>query len=51
MSIKKVDMDNQDRTYSSYVIAEGFVFSSICSGFGETVTKATETALNHFENI
>jgi hypothetical protein len=46
MSIKKVDIDNQSWTYSSYVRAGDFIFTSICSGFGDTIKEATETALN-----
>ena len=46
MTIKKVDTDNQGWTYSSYVRAGDFIFTSICSGFGDTIKEATETALN-----
>ena len=46
MSIKKVDIDNQGWTYSFYVRAGDFIFTSICSGFGDTIKEATETALN-----
>ena len=46
MSTKKVDIDNQGWTYSSYVRAGDFIFTSICSGFGDTIKEATETALN-----
>ena len=45
MSIKKVDLDKQGWTYSSYVIAGDFIFTSICSGRGETITQQTESAL------
>jgi 2-iminobutanoate/2-iminopropanoate deaminase len=45
MQIAKVDLDKQGWTYSSYVIAGDFVFTSICSGNGETVMQQTETAL------
>ena len=45
MSVKKVDIDGQGWTYSSYVIAGDFVFTSICSGFGDTITEQTERAL------
>ena len=46
MSIKKVDIDNQGWPYSSYVRAGDFIFTSICSGFGDTIKEATETTLN-----
>ena len=46
MAIKKVDIDNQGWTYSSYVVAGDCVFTSICSGYGESVAEATETALS-----
>ena len=46
MSIKKVDIDNQGWTYSSYVRAGDFIFTSICSGFGDTIKEVTETTLN-----
>ena len=49
MGIQKVDIDNQDWTYSSYVIAGDFVFTSICSGYGENVGIATEVALSHLK--
>jgi 2-iminobutanoate/2-iminopropanoate deaminase len=45
VSVKKVDLDKQGWTYSSYVIAGDFVFTSICSGRGDTITEQTETAL------
>ena len=45
MSIKRVDLDKQGWTYSSYVIAGDFIFTSICSGCGETITQQTESAL------
>ena len=44
MSVKKVDVENQGWTYSSYVKAGDFIFTSICSGFGDTIKEATETA-------
>lgn len=49
MAIEKVDLDNQGWTYSSYVKAGDFVFTSICSGSGETIGEATETALNQLQ--
>ena len=45
MPVQKVDLDKQGWTYSSYVIAGDFIFTSICSGHGETVTEQTESAL------
>lgn len=45
MPIEKVDLDHQGWTYSSYVKAGDFVFTSICSGSGETITEQTESAL------
>lgn len=46
MPIEKVDIDNKGWTYSAYVKAGGFIFTSICSGWGETITEAAKTALN-----
>lgn len=51
MDIKKVDLENQGWTYSSYVKAGDFIFTSICSGFGETIKEATETALNQLKEF
>lgn len=51
MSIEKVDLDQQGWTYSSYVKAGDYIFTSICSGFGETIKEATETALDKLENF
>lgn len=45
MTVEKVDLDHQGWTYSSYVKAGDFVFTSICSGSGETITEQTEGAL------
>lgn len=45
MAIEKVDLDKQGWTYSSYVKAGDYIFTSICSGFGKTITEATKTAL------
>ena len=50
MPIEKVDIDNQGWTYSSYVKAGDFVFTSICSGWGETITEATTRALNQLRS-
>lgn len=49
MSVKRVDLEKQGWTYSSYVIAGDFIFTSICSGRGETITEQTETALTQFQ--
>ena len=45
MTVAKIDLDQQGWTYSSYVKAGDFVFTSICSGTGETITEQTESAL------
>jgi 2-iminobutanoate/2-iminopropanoate deaminase len=45
MPVTKVDLDKQGWTYSSYVVAGDFIFTSICSGHGETITQQTESAL------
>ena len=45
----KVDLENQGWTYSSYVRAGDFIFTSICSGFGDTIKESTETALNQLK--
>jgi enamine deaminase RidA (YjgF/YER057c/UK114 family) len=45
MTIERVDLDHQGWTYSSYVRAGDFIFTSICSGYGETITEQTESAL------
>jgi 2-iminobutanoate/2-iminopropanoate deaminase len=49
MTIEKIDIDNQGWTYSSYVKAGDFVFTSVCSGFGATIKEATEMALNQLK--
>jgi enamine deaminase RidA (YjgF/YER057c/UK114 family) len=46
MAVTKVDLDGQGWTYSSYVRAGDFIFTSICSGSGETITEQTEGALD-----
>jgi 2-iminobutanoate/2-iminopropanoate deaminase len=51
LSIKKVDVENQGWTYSSYVKAGDFIFTSICSGFGDTIKEAAETALNQLKKF
>ncbi|MGC9523537.1 MAG: RidA family protein [Anaerolineae bacterium] len=45
MTVERVDLDHQGWTYSSYVRAGDFLFTSICSGQGETITEQTESAL------
>ena len=45
----KVDLENKGWTYSSYVRAGDFIFTSICSGFGDTIKESTETALNQLK--
>ncbi|RLI32277.1 deaminase [Candidatus Bathyarchaeota archaeon] len=47
----KVDLENQGWTYSSYVRAGDFIFTSICSGFGDTIKESTETALNQLKRF
>ena len=49
MPIEKFDVDHQGWTYSSYVKAGDFIFTSACVGFGDTIKAATETALNHLQ--
>lgn len=46
MSIEKVDLDHQGWTYSSYVRAGDFIFTSVCSGSGSTVDESTRNALD-----
>jgi len=48
-NISKIDLDNKGWTYSSYVRAGDFVFTSVCSGVGDTIKEATETALNQLK--
>jgi 2-iminobutanoate/2-iminopropanoate deaminase len=49
MSVKRVDLDQQGWTYSSYVVAGDFIFTSVCSGRGETITQQTESALTQLQ--
>ena len=49
MGTQKVDIDNQGWTYSSHVVAGDFIYTSICSGYGENVGAATEVALTHLK--
>ena len=51
MEIEKVDIENQGWTYSSYVKAGDFIFTSICSGYGETIHECTEKALNQLKGF
>jgi 2-iminobutanoate/2-iminopropanoate deaminase len=46
MSLRKVDLDRQGWTYSSYVAAGDFIFTSVCTGAGDTIGDATEMALD-----
>jgi len=50
MAVKKVDIDGQGWTYSSYVVAGDFIFTSICSGHGETIAQQTEEALTQLQS-
>jgi len=45
MVFRKVDVDGQGWTYSSYVVAGDFVFTSICTGWGETIDEHVENAV------
>jgi len=42
---RKVDVDGRGWTYSSYVVAGDFVFTSICTGWGETIDEHVENAV------
>ena len=46
MSVEKVDIDYKGWTYSSYVRAGDFIFTSVCSGSGSTVEESTRMALD-----
>ncbi len=46
MGIKKVDLDHRGWTYSSYVMAGDFIYTSVCSGAEDTVSESTKQALN-----
>jgi 2-iminobutanoate/2-iminopropanoate deaminase len=46
MSIEKVDLDKKGWTYSSYVKAGDFIYTSICLGTADTITESTKQALN-----
>jgi 2-iminobutanoate/2-iminopropanoate deaminase len=45
MTLKKVDIDNQGWTYSSYVIAGDYIFTSICTGWGRIIEEQVENAI------
>jgi len=45
MTLKKVDIDKQGWTYSSYVIAGDYIFTSIRSGWGNTIEEQAESVL------
>ena len=45
MTLKKVDIDKQGWTYSSYVIAGDYIFTSIRTGWGNTIGEQAETAI------
>jgi len=49
MTIQKVDIDNQGWTYSSYVIAGDYIFTSICTGTGNTIEEQIENAILKLE--
>ena len=49
MTIQKVDIDNQGWTYSSYVIAGDYIFTSICTGTGSTIEEHVENAILELE--
>ena len=46
MSIEKVDLDHKGWTYSSYVKAGDFIYTSICTGSSDTITDSTKQALD-----
>ncbi len=46
MSIEKIDIDKKGWTYSSYTKAGDFIFTSICSGYAETISNSTKQALD-----
>jgi 2-iminobutanoate/2-iminopropanoate deaminase len=51
MNIEKVDLEKQGWTYSSYVKAGDYVFTSVCSGSGDTIKEATEKALDKLKGF
>ena len=50
MSIKKVDLDEQGWTYSSYVRSGDYIFTSICTGWGKTIEEHCENAILKLQN-
>lgn len=51
MSIKKVDIDNCNYTYSSYVTAGDFIFTSIISGSGNTLKEQADNSIINLANL
>jgi 2-iminobutanoate/2-iminopropanoate deaminase len=47
--IKKVDLDQQNYTYSSYVVAGDFIFTSISRGGGKNIEEQTENSIKSLE--
>jgi len=45
LAFRKVDVDGQGWTYSSYVVAGDYVFTSICTGWGDTIEEHVENAV------
>ena len=45
MTLKEVDIDKQGWTYSSYVIAGDYIFTSIRTGWGNTIEEHVENAI------
>ena len=43
--MQKVDLDHRGWTYSSYVIAGDYIFTSICTGWGATIEEYVENAI------
>ena len=48
-AIKKVDLDQQNYTYSSYVVAGDFIFTSICNDGGRNIEEQTENSIKNLE--
>lgn len=51
MNIKKVDIDQQDYPYSSYVVAGDFIFTSIRSGSGKTLREQANDSIKDLEKM
>jgi len=45
IDMQKVDLDHRGWTYSSYVIAGDYIFTSICTGWGATIEEYVENAI------